>query len=162
MTTITSQPDKLALAGLGLDKPMLLRVARILLADIYWDDEQESLYHDTCAMNDRPVIRDLMDRPETPQVSDEVDALIRMAGICGRIEQAWGESFYSVARRIHETERANTKTQEELQEDLVYYALMAAIGHGVGPCDVEGFPPELEASPINIENPMLFQLSLLP
>jgi len=157
MTTTTIKPDGLALAGLGLDKGLLLRVARCLLADIYWDDDQETQYRADCKVRSEPWIRELMKRPETPQVPDETDALIRMAHICGRIEQAWGESFYSVARRICK----HDEVKEEVQEDLVYYALMAAMGHGVGPQDVDGFPEELDASPINIENPMLYQLALL-
>jgi len=150
------KPDNLALAGLKLDKPMLLRVARILLADLYWDEDQEGEYR-AKSHTEEPFHAEIMNRPETPQIPDETDAIIRMAHICGRIEQAWGESFYSLAQRICKQH----EVAEQVQENLVYCACMAAIGHGVGPQDVDGFPKELDPSPIRIENPMLFQLSLL-
>ena len=146
----TTQSTGLALAGLGLDKDMLLRVARILLADVYWDEDREGEYDG--------YERQLMERPETPQVPDELDAVMRLSHICGRIEQAWGESFYSIAERI----TSSVQIREEIQENLVYYALMACIGHGIGPCDVECFPEELSNAPIHIENPMYHQLDLLP
>jgi hypothetical protein len=149
----TKRPDGLALAGLGLDKPLLLRVARILLADIYWDDDREREYDGS--------ERELMKRPETPQIQDEIDALIRMAHICGRIEQAWGESFYSLARRLCPPDQ----TQEDVQEDLVYYTIMACIGHGIGPSEcsrIDRFDEDMDQAPIHIDsNPMLFQLSLI-
>ena len=175
MATTDIQPDGLALAGLGLDKDLLLRVARILLADLYWDDDLESDYIAACQAKPKqfPYVKELMDRPETPQIQDEIDALIRMAGICGRIEQAWGESFYSVTRRIlgydrpnYTSSRAFPETQgafDELQEELVYLTFMACIGHGIGPAGDSScqWPEELDEAPIHIENPMLFQLSLL-
>jgi len=157
MTTTTIQPDNLALAGLENDKGMLLTVARILLADIYWDEDRSNEYHR--ASKKSFWEQDLMKRPETPQIPDETDALIRMAALTGRIEQAWGESFYSVARRIC----PDDQIQLEVHEDLLYYTCMACIGRGIGPEDmaIAKFPEELDGAPIHIENPMLFQLALL-
>lgn len=140
-------------AGLGLDKDMLLRIARILLADVYWDDERESDYEGN--------VRELMDRPETPQIPDELDAVMSLSHICGRIEQAWGISFYMVAWQMVGND-APPDVLKKKQEDLVYYALMACIGHGVGPNDDPKFPSELAGAPIHIENPMFDQLDLLP
>jgi len=153
------KPDNLALAGLKLDKPMLLRVARILLADLYWDEDQEGEYR-AKSHTEEPFHAEIMNRPETPQIPDVTDAIIRMAHICGRIEQAWGESFYSVARRLTPPDQI----ADQVQEDIVYYTIMACIGHGIDAnCidRIDRFDDNLDPSPIRIENPMLFQLSLL-
>ena len=129
---------------------MLLRIARILLADVYWTDEREEMYHVVGGHE-----RDIMKRPETPPVPDELHAVMRLALVCGRIEQAWGESFYSIARRICQPDQ----TFMDIQEELVYLTLMACIGHGIGPGDSScEWPSELEEAPIQIENPMQWQL----
>lgn len=154
MSTKTMPPDGLALAGLGLNKPMLLNVARVLLADVFWDEDREGEYEGN--------VRDIMDRPETPQVPDELDALMKMSHICGRIEQAWGESFYSVARRVLGSDEPKPKFEKAL-EDLVYYTIMACIGHGIGPDEIDGFAETgNDPAPIHIENPLDHQLDLLP
>ena len=156
--TTTIKPTGLALAGLGLDKEFLLTVARTLLSDVYWDEEREGEYRDDCRERGFAVEREIMKRSQTPQVPDETVALIKMAHICGRIEQAWGESFFSIARRICPPQRI----QEKLLEDLIYYTLMSCIGHGIGPDEVAGFSDTgLSSSPIRIENPMQYQLEWL-
>jgi hypothetical protein len=152
--TTKIKPDGLALAGLANDKPMLLAIARLLLADLYWDDENEALYRAGGGQE-----KCLEKRPETPEVPDETDALIRMAALTGRIEQAWGESFYSIARRICPPD----VVPQSVHSDLMYHTIMGCIGHGINAADMEiaQFPEELDTAPIRIENPMLFQLSLL-
>lgn len=143
--------DGLALAGFGLRKDLLLRVARSLLADIY------------------SHVKELMAHPETPQIPDEADALIRMAHICGRIEQVWRRSFYDVACEMYPAYAPGFDTAtngfSEKFETLVYRTIMSCIGHGIGPDDENGacnnsFPGNLSPRPINIENPMFSQLEM--
>lgn len=156
---MTNNVPNIPLAGLGLDKDTLLHVARLLLADIYWNDEREGDYLTACALKPKkfPFVRELMKRPETPQVADELDALMKLSHICGRIEQSWGTSFYDVSRRMVKPDQV----REKVQQTLIYRTIMACIGHGISAADSGDFPDDLDPSPIIIENPMQYQLDLL-
>jgi len=150
------------LAGHGLNKDTLLSVAWWLLLDIYWDDEMEAEYRKTCTDRGDKWEHNLVDRPVSPAVPDELDALMKLSYICGRIEQAWGESFYSVSRRMVNPDQQAHLNKEELMQTLIYRTIMACIGHGTGPNDDGNFPGELLTSPISFENPMQYQLDILP
>ena len=157
--TMTNDVPNIPLAGHMLDKDTLLPVAWWLLLDVYWDDEREGEYRDTCTERGDHWEQNLVDRPVSPKVPDELDALMGLSHICGRIEQSWGRSFFDVARQMYPKHTGNG-LQERLQ-NLVYRTIMACIGHGIGPNDDGGFPYSLLTSPIQIENPMQYQLDLL-
>lgn len=146
------------LAGLGLNNDMLLPVAWWLLLDIYWNDDREGEYRHTCTERGDKWEQKLADRPVSPKIPDEIDALIKLSHICGRIEQAWGKSFYSVSKSMVKPDQI----REELMQTLIYRTITACIGHSLlGPDDDGGFPDYLLTSPINLENPMQDQLDLL-
>lgn len=166
---MTNDVPNISLAGHMLDKDTLLPVAWWLLLDVYWDDDREGKYRETCIERGDTWERNLVDRLVSPAVPDELGALMRLSHVCGRIEQSWGRSFFDVARDMYPAYHPGANTQtgmftEKLQT-LIYLTIMACIGHGIGPDDENGacnrpFPDELLTSPIQIENPMQNQLDL--
>jgi hypothetical protein len=156
------------LACLGIDRLLLSEVARTLWCDVYWTDEREGEYGQT---HGALHVRELTERPETPDVPNLDDALFKLFHAVGRIEQAWGKSFYQVACDMvcsgHPSDLdslANLADKCDLDnphgpfrqrlEMLVYRTMMACIGHGIGPDDDGDFPDELDAAPIDMENPL--------
>ena len=151
--------SNIPLAGLGIDRLLVTDIARTLWCDVWWTDEREAEYRQQAGCQWQ---QQLLSRTETPDIPDLDDALFKLFHAVGRIEQAWGRSFYAVARdmypEVYTVTLVNGEPFQEKLEMLVYRTLMACIGHGIGPDDDGDFPEDLDASPIDIENPLQEQV----
>ena len=152
--------ENIPLACLGIDRVLLSEVARILWCDVYWTDEREEEYRQT---HGALWVQDITCRPETPDVPVLDVALFSLFYSVGRIEQAWGRSFWSVAAEMYSEVYADRGDNPERfrgkLEELVYRTIMACIGHGIDASDdCEGWPEELDLAPISIENPLQDQV----
>lgn len=144
---------------LGIDRLLLTEVARYLWCDVYWNEEREGEYRQVVGCQFEP---ELACRPQTPDVPDLDDALFNLFHACGRIEQAWGKSFYQVACEMYVGEGQPDLDGPfcEKLELLVYKTLMACIGHGISGADDDNWPEGLDDAPIHIENPLQDQEGL--
>ena len=132
----------------------------------YWTGETEADYRREHSGKSEMLggfVEDLLQRPESPALPDEEDALIRMAYSCGRIEQAWGKSIFDTFRNkypalyYNHRDRGHNEFREKLTDFI--YLVFTACSNTYDQRAVNQCPPNVKVIPIN--DPIAHQLALL-
>jgi hypothetical protein len=116
------------------------QTARSLWLLSYWDDDRMRAYREVTGRSPIQTYGQQMESWPAPPVDHGV--VFQVKRLVERIQVAWGWTFTDVAARMGEP-----------LHRVMYYTVMACIGHGVGPNDDGKFPEGLDESPVRAEDP---------